>query len=177
MRMRSIKMLYATRSIEMHLEDIEIIAPGIANLSQEELEAIQRFTLLWSLFEAQKLDRRASVRKITEKVEQLAINERWFQEYLTYFSERYIENGETNYRFGHLHIRNNDNPERVVNVLTGNNDDIKEQLITCLTIVYRFRNNFFHGEKWAYNLQGQLENFTKSASLLKACLEKMPSGI
>jgi hypothetical protein len=60
------------------------------------------------------LENNASVRKITKKVEGLdpqIIEGYWFQEYLAYFSKRYIEDGKTNYRFKHLHLRNNDNPE------------------------------------------------------------------
>lgn len=164
----------------VQLADIERIAPGVANLSPEEHEALQRFTLLWTLFEAQVLENNASARKISEKIENLdhQIGDgSWFQEQLMYFSDRYIENGETNYRFDHLHLRRNDNPELVISVLVGDNTGLRAQLITCLTIVYRFRNNFFHGLKWAYGLKEQLENFTHSANLLKKCLEKFPNGI
>lgn len=164
----------------VQLADIEMIAPGVANLSQAEHEALQRFTLLWTLFEAQVLESNASVRKIAEVVEQLgpqAFEVDWFQEQLVYFQDRYIEDGNTNYRFEHLHLRNNDNPEHVKSVLLGENIDIKAQLIACLTIVYRFRNNFFHGLKWAYGLQEQFDNFTHSANLLKKCLEKLRHGI
>ena len=164
----------------VQLADIERIAPGVANLSPEEHEALQRFTLLWTLFEAQVLENNASARKISEKIENLdhQIGDgSWFQEQLMYSSDRYIENGETNYRFDHLHLRRNDNPELVISVLVGDNTGLRAQLITCLTIVYRFRNNFFHGLKWAYGLKEQLENFTHSANLLKKCLEKFPNGI
>ncbi|MDO6453956.1 hypothetical protein Q4490_10310 [Neptunomonas phycophila] len=164
----------------IQLADIERIAPGVANLSPEEHEALQRFTLLWTLFEAQVLENNASVRKISEIVDSLdvhVVEGDWFKEQLVYFRERYVEDGNTNYRFGHLHLRNNDNPERVRSVLVENNEDPKTQLIACLTIVYRFRNNFFHGLKWAYGLQDQFDNFTHSANLLKMCLEKIPHGI
>lgn len=146
----------------VQLADIEKVAPGVANLSHEEHEALQRFTLLWTLFEAQDLDSNASVRKISEKVENIdpqLINNAWFKEHLSYFSNRYVQDGVTNYHFDHLHLRNKDNPDLVRAVLTGECVDPASQLIVCLTIVYRFRNNFFHGLKWAYGLQDQLENF------------------
>ncbi|MBJ7553424.1 hypothetical protein [Marinomonas spartinae] len=164
----------------VQLADIEMIAPGIANLSLAEHEALNRFTLLWTLFEAQVLENNASVRKIAEVVELLepqTFEIDWFQEQLVYFQKRYIEDGNTNYHFEHLHLRDNDNPEHVRSVLLGENIDIKAQLIACLAIVYRFRNNFFHGLKWAYGIQDQLDNFTHSANLLKKCLEKLPHGI
>ncbi|TVQ69148.1 MAG: hypothetical protein EA373_09245 [Oceanospirillales bacterium] len=164
----------------VQLADIERIAPGVENLSTEEHEALQRFTLLWTLFEAQMLESNASVRKISEKVESIEpeiISGGWFTEHLDYFSNRYIDGGNTNYRFENLHLLNNDNPDLVRAVLTGENVDPASQLIGCLIIVYRFRNNFFHGIKWAYGLKDQLENFTHSASLLRKFLEKVPNGI
>jgi hypothetical protein len=164
----------------VHLADIERVAPGVANLSPDEHEALQRFTLLWTLFEAQILGNNASVRKITEKVQNLdpnLLDGHWFQEHLAYFSNRYVEDGKTNYRFNHLHLRNNDGPGLVRSVLVGENKDPSAQLIVCLTIIYRFRNNFFHGLKWAYGIQEQYDNFTHSVSLLKKCLEKFPHGI
>lgn len=34
---------------------------------------------------------------------------------------------------------------------------------------------FFHGIKWAYGLQDQLENLTHSAALLRKFIEKVPN--
>jgi len=164
----------------INLADIERIAPGVANISPKEYEALQIFTLLWTLFEAQILGGNASVRKISEEVKSIdpeIISGGWFMEHLDYFSNRYICGGDTNYRFNNLHLRDNDNPNLVRAVLTGENVDPASQLIGCLIIVYRFRNNFFHGIKWAYGLQDQLENFTHSACLLRKLLGKLPGGI
>lgn len=164
----------------IQLADIEKIAPGVADLSPAEHEALQNFTLLWTLFEAQVLESSASVRKIAEKVTNLdpqIIEGHWFQEHLAYFSNRYMEDGKTNYRFDLLYLRNNDDPELVQSVLTGEDFGRKDQLIVCLTIIYRFRNNFFHGLKWAYGLREQYDNFTHSANLLSKCLERFPHGI
>ena len=159
----------------MNLQDIKSISSGVARLSEEEHEALYRFTLLWSLFEAQKLKRDASVREIKKKVEQLNIEENWFQEQLDYFRDRYTsDDGATNDRFSGLRLSTKD-ADQVRSVLVGSEPDPKEQLISCLTIVYRFRNNFFHGEKWAYELQGQLDNFTNSSNLLKKCLVELSS--
>lgn len=163
-----------------HLADIEGIAPGVANLTSEELAALQRFTLLWTLFEAQMLGSNASVKKISEIVESLEpeiIDGGWFSEHLNYFSNRYVNDGNTNYRFENLHLRNHDNPDLVRAVLTGDDVDPISQLISCLIIVFRFRNNFFHGIKWAYSLQEQLDNFTHSACLLRKLLERVPNDI
>ncbi|EMB4337254.1 hypothetical protein I5462_12550 [Citrobacter freundii] len=158
------------------LSEIEKFAPGVVQLSPMEVEALQRFTLLWTLFESQVLDNNASVKKISEKVEAIDLRKlgnEWFQAPLSYFSKRYIEDGRENYRFENLHLRKNDNPDLVRTVLTGEIDNPSLQLIVCLTIVYRFRNNFFHGIKWAYGLQEQFENFTHSSNLLSEYLERV----
>lgn len=164
----------------VQLADLERIAPGVVNLSPEEYEALQRFTLLWTIFEAQVLESNASVRKITDVITALdpqVIDGGWFQEHVRYFSNRYVENAETNHRFDDLFLRKNDNPELVSSVLKGENIEPKFQLIVCLIIVYRFRNNFFHGRKWAYGLQDQYENFTHSACLLSECMVRFKHTI
>lgn len=158
------------------LSGLESIAPGIASLSPDELAAMQKFTLIWTLFESQALDNNASVRKISERVndiDALIIKGGWFNEQLSYFTERYTTEGEINYRFDNLHFRKNDNPNLVCSVLSKECVDPVCQLIVCLTIVYRIRNNFFHGLKWAYGLKDQLDNFTHSTILLNKYLEKV----
>lgn len=55
----------------VQLADIERIALGVENLSTVEHEVLQRFTLLWTLFEAQILVSNVSVKKISEKVESI----------------------------------------------------------------------------------------------------------
>ena len=46
-----------------------------------------------------------------------------------------------------------------------------ERVAAVLIIVYRFRNNLFHGEKWEYQLEGQLENFQQASSVLVQAIE------
>lgn len=106
----------------VQLADIERVAPSVAHLSPEEHEALQRFTLLWTLFEAQVLESNVSAREIPEKVQNLEmdiIRGDWVAEHLDYFSDRYVDGNNTNHRFENLHLRNNDKPDLVRDVLTG----------------------------------------------------------
>ncbi len=41
-----------------------------------------------------------------------------------------------------------------------------------LIIVFRYRNNLFHGVKWEYELAGQLSNFTTANSVLMKVLDR-----
>ena len=150
-------------------------APGYDELSEEEKSEIMHFSLLWSLFEARVLNTSASPRSIQTKINSPEtaelLDHTEFENYRNYFSQRYIENGNTNFRFPHLHFRRNDNQGLVERVLKYETNDVSEVVIALLTIVYRYRNNFFHGIKWAYKFKEQLDNFRISNELLIQMLE------
>lgn len=160
-------------------EDIERIAPGVAGLSSGELIALHRFTIMWTLFEFQFLASNASARQIKEKTGVLfdkgILQDVWFKPQLDHFVNRYVTDGKTNKKFDDLHLRRGDDPDLVKAVLLGQNKNSKDELSACLIIVYRFRNNFFHGLKWAYGLKEQQENFEQSIELLKNCIERSRS--
>jgi len=149
---------------------------GYENLSEPERKAISNFALIWSLFEAQLLEEDASARKIVRKsaewIEADGLDEAFVEDQLSYFKERYVEAGEFNYRFDHLHLRPQDNEQLVKNVLLGQEVELKNQLACCLIIVLRFRNNYFHGIKWAYQFQEQKDNFERSCCILAWCLDR-----
>lgn len=149
-------------------------APGFSELAQEEIEAINNFSLLWSLFEAQVLNTSASANKIISKTNDWSQENRIhglnLEPFTAYFRDRYVENGELNSRFNHLHFRPNDNQDLVENVLLEQTEEPEAVLSACLIIVLRFRNNFFHGIKWAYEMKDQKSNFEISSHLLKECI-------
>ena len=49
--------------------------------------------------------------------------------------------------------------------------DTAEVAAALLIIVYRFRNNLFHGVKWAYEIRGQFENFSYANAVLMQAIE------
>lgn len=152
---------------------LEQNAPGFDALSEQERAAITHFAFLWSLFEARALSTRGSSRAI------LVLTNEWltrgrltlepFSESLLYFQQRYFANGvETHYLSG-LNLRPNDCRELVYSVLKGENTSPADCVAALLIVVYRLRNNLFHGTKWAYGIQGQLNNFTHAnATLMNA---------
>lgn len=68
-------------------------------------------------------------------------------------------------------LRPADQPEFVRSVLDGSNSDPRDRLLTVLMIVWRFRNDLFHGEKWSYHIQDQLSNFTHVNTVLMRLID------
>jgi len=150
-------------------------APGYQDLTRQERDALTYFTLLWSLFEAQVLSTTASANSIESKINSwhesgLLISEE-FEQFKNYFVQRYIDNGEPNDRFEHLHLRGGDKPGLVLAVLKGEETSLASVVTALLIVVLRFRNNYFHGIKWAYKFKDQLDNFTTANNLLIKVIE------
>jgi len=150
-------------------------APGFVELPEEDRQAIFHFSLLWSFFEARALHTRGSANAI------LAVAHEWashrqltlgpFEESLAYFRARYVANGEATQLFHGLALRNNDNPALVLSVLKCENTNVPDSVAALLIVVFRLRNNLFHGVKWAYGIQGQRENFNRASAVLMSALE------
>lgn len=154
---------------------LEKKAPGFANLSGEEREAIMQFSLLWSLFESGALKTNGNAKAIVDLTahwgNQGGLANDSFAQALAYFQNRYVENGGFTYHFGHLHFRNGDRQELVERVLRGETDAPADIAAAVLIIVFRYRNNYLHGMKWAYEMKGQLGNFTTANAALMKALE------
>lgn len=150
-------------------------APGFSDLSEDERAAIMHFSLLWSFFEAEALHTNASAKSILALVHEWAsngrLNKALFAPSLTYFCTRYFDQGSLTKHFGGLNLRRNDGPELVGAVLKGENKNDADNVAALLIVVFRLRNNLFHGVKWAYGIRGQLDNFTNANTALMAALE------
>lgn len=149
--------------------------PGFGKLTQEERDAIVDFSLLWTLFEARLLDTNASPENICRMVDAWyqtgALKTDIYREELAYFRLRYFANGEFTDHFKHLHLRPPDRETPIREVLNGSNDTARDCVKACLIIVYRYRNNLFHGMKWDYELRDQLQNFTAATNIVLRALE------
>ena len=157
---------------------LEKYAPGFDQLSEEERQAIYLFSMLWTVFEGQVLDSNASAKKIMEKTRELEkggeLKEQWFKDTLDYFTDRYIDKntGEIFNKFASLNFRQNDDEAFVISALKKKTSIYSDQLAACLIIVLRFRNNLFHGLKWANEMKGQKDNFDHSIQLMKSCINR-----
>jgi hypothetical protein len=165
------KMVHAMNPVDWLCEN----APGFNGLSEEERVAIMHFSLLWSFFEAKALNTNASTNSILTLVHKWADEGRLnivpFAQSLAYFRNRYFIHGAPTEHFLGLNLRRNDIPDLVSAVLRGENNDPAECVAVLLIVVFRLRNNLFHGVKWAYGIRGQLSNFTNANAVLMAALD------
>lgn len=150
-------------------------APAFDELGGEDREAILQFTLLWSFFEAKALGNGVSANAILALVQKWErdgrLNVAAFAECLAYFSERCFRNGTATPQFLGLKLRDNDKPALVEAVLKGENTNPSDCIAALLIVVYRLRNNLFHGAKWAYEIRGQLGNFAHANAILMTAME------
>lgn len=151
-------------------------AQGFDRLSDTEKQSIMHFTFLWSLFEAKVCHKNCNLGQINNSVLNwvqlgcLRIND--FKTNHEYFKNRYTtEDGTLNVKFDALRWGRTEVQDDVILTLLKTEDELQgKDLISLLAIVYRLRNNLFHGEKWQYELSDQLENFNHANDILIKCL-------
>jgi hypothetical protein len=165
------------------LDWLKAITPRLHQVSDEELSAISDFSLLWSLFEARILSTEGSASAICNVVEAWqragALDASSLDVELAYFRQRYFANADFTYHFDHLHLRRNDQVALVRAVISGTNNEPRDRVAAVLIIIFRYRNNLFHGVKWQYWLAGQFDNFTAANNVLMKVLERhgaLPDG-
>lgn len=141
------------------------------NLQSEDLESIRDFSLMWNLYEKMTCNSNYNLQRITNFVNNRNFQIQDFQEFIGYFRNRYVENGQLNGRYPHLHLRNSDNPQMVEDVLLERNTNTNDIIVVCSTIIYRFRNNLFHGIKDVARINHQRINFEAANSFMRRLLE------
>lgn len=140
------------------------------------LDNIRNFLLFWNIFESKVCRNHAHVESICNRVDEL-VNKRNFnfedyKEFYDYFKARYVESGKVNHRFYHLSFRRPDKEDLVKRVLESDNCNEREVIKALLIIVYRFRNNLFHGKKRIETLDTQIDNFKITNKLLATVIEQ-----
>ncbi len=149
--------------------------PGFHRLSAEERKAIADFSLLWSFFEGTVLNTEGNANKIIHFVHSLStlgtFTLKPFRDVIRYYSGRYYDGAHFTPEFCELHLRASDHRSLVEKVVQGRSTDDAEILSAILIIILRLRNNLFHGVKWSYSIQGQLENFRHANSVLMAVID------
>jgi hypothetical protein len=140
------------------------------DFTEEQLINVKDFSLLWNIFENLVCGNNCNVNRLDERLNPVEFQIVDFQENFEYFKDRYTENGTTNARFEHLNFRNGDRKEFVANVLLGNENETSAKVLALTIIVYRFRNNLFHGLKNFMQIDQQEENFRNANQVIKSIL-------
>lgn len=156
---------------------IESRIPAFRDLGPPELQAVEDFSLLWSVFENQVCDTNASPSTLVAIPKALArrgtLDMAPFREALIYFQNRYCQEGRVTQHFEGLRLpagRAKDAALVTDLVLGTANLDREDVLAGMLLIVYRYRNNLFHGDKWYYGMVDQRENFKHACDVLMAVM-------
>jgi hypothetical protein len=160
------------------IEDLGWINSYLAHdaaLSYEEIESTRNFALIWNIFEGSCCTQSASISKLAEVAERVnrggQVLENDFAQAIAYFSDRYIKNGIPNHTFDTLYFRPNDRKNFVERVLKGELTEAKDILLALLIIIFRLRNNFFHGIKSMHSIITQSDNFLHANRVLRRVIE------
>ncbi|QUS40611.1 hypothetical protein RPMA_18540 [Tardiphaga alba] len=152
---------------------LRVNVPGFEALCEDERAAIRDFSMLWSLFEGTVLGTRGSTKMLLSLVDKLdslgAIKISPLRPAIAHFRTRYYSNGAFTAAFDqHLHFRRGDQRGIAELFVSGASSEACSVLKGLLVIIFRLRNNLFHGLKWSYGLQGQLDNFRHANEVLMA---------
>tara|TARA_R110002012_G_scaffold55315_9_gene141203 strand:- start:4391 stop:4903 length:513 start_codon:yes stop_codon:yes gene_type:complete len=148
---------------------------GGQHLTEETLALVADFTLIWALFEGTEAHGEDVIvvdelKSIAERVSHDFSVQR-LDEFVAFWSDRYIADGSTNHRFDRLNLTHRPHRTLVENVLLKSDDSLVNKIHAILLITYRLRNNLFHGAKDIQHLDGQRENLRYASDLLKTVLE------
>lgn len=138
--------------------------------SDADLQSVKDFSLYWNVFENIVCGNNFSIGTVEQSYLNKNLNRDDFQPTIDYFRNRYITNGKLNDKFPYLYFRNNDRQSFVENVLLGASDNTNDIILASTIIVYRFRNNLFHGLKDITLINFQRENFEVANNFLQKTL-------
>lgn len=141
------------------------------NLTDEDLSELKNFTLLWNIYENTVFNNSFSIALLQQEILNRNLQIDDFNGVFTYFQDRYIVNGNTNERFDHLNFRPNDRMNLVSDCLLNVNGNSPDKILSMGIIVYRFRNNLFHGLKDFMFIAEQQDNFRHANSYLQTFLD------
>jgi hypothetical protein len=154
--------------------------PFFDQLSIAEQQEAGSFSFIWGIYELRVM--KVLDKRKTESLSKGSCREYARSEHIpkvdlsaekSYFRHRFFElDGNSKETWDNAEFRDNDRSEEIREVLLSNDASFEDDAEALLRVVTRLRNNYFHGIKWAYNLKGQLDNFTHANSVL---IKTMPT--
>jgi len=143
-----------------------------------KIEEVRNFALLWNMFEDQIFGNSMNKTKIDEMNDKIskAISEIVVEKTFQFFSDRYTNENDGRSKFDGLKLDkknfcSRDEIEDIYGKLKLKDCDKKEKTRIILYILYRLRNNLFHGEKEAREFYSQNEMFKVCNDFIIECLE------
>ncbi|EKE25236.1 MAG: hypothetical protein ACD_5C00242G0003 [uncultured bacterium] len=141
------------------------------NIDDATYQSIADFCVIWALFEGTELH---GIEVAVDELKNVAIrvspNLQNVQGILDYWKNRYVEEGQTNNRFEHLHLNHAPHRNLVSKVLTEADTNQVNVVHALLLITYRLRNNLFHGVKDITRIRDQIINLNNASEFLKNIL-------
>jgi hypothetical protein len=141
------------------------------HLKPETLQVVSNFTLMWNYFENLTCGTRADMAKFERVAATVAARgdvPAAMALALEYWGNRYYGLHGFNALFDGLQFRAGDRRQHVEAVLSGNLNDVKDRVLGAIIIVYRLRNNLFHGLKEISTLDEQAANLDTACRVLAA---------
>lgn len=154
---------------------------GGTEISVAAQNAVGSFTTMWNFFESTLCDNRASIAAFDRACERLDVNHvlqetiQALDECLVFWQFRYRTLDGFGHRFDGLYFRPADRRTHVESVLKGNAVERRDKLLALMIIIYRLRNNLFHGLKTLEMLNDQVQNLETASKCLAAIMEAIPS--
>ena len=138
----------------------------------DDLTYIKEFSLLWNIFERTVCNNHCTVSRLEERLRPIDFDLAEFNEEFGYFRERYITENDTNEKFERLNFRGRDKKNLVANVLLGKETSTSNIVLSLAIIVFRYRNNLFHGLKNILFINEQKTNFFHANQVLIKILNR-----
>ncbi|WP_345060042.1 hypothetical protein [Acidovorax lacteus] len=154
---------------------------GGTQLTSDSQQAVAAFTAMWNFFESTLCNNSASIaafEQIAERLDAPRVPEatrRTLESCLAFWRFRYKTPEGFGHRFEGLNFRSRDRRDHVEAVLQGTATEPHEKLLAQMIIVYRLRNNLFHGIKTLDMLNDQTQNLWAASRCLAAILEAVPT--
>lgn len=142
-----------------------------ANIDKDTYQSIADFCVMWALFEGTELhgidvavDELGNVaHRVEGEIQNIDIA-------LEFWKNRYIRAGELNHKFEQLNFTHQPHVQLVSQALKGMETEQANIVHSLLLIVYRLRNNLFHGVKDITRIRHQTTNLDTASDFLKNVL-------
>ena len=148
---------------------------GNAYVDLAKFDNIKNFLFFWSVFEYKVCGTEFMISKMFKLiVESNSLPSNKLAEYRTildYFKNRYITDGSINNKFHQLELKRVKYNSFLRKTLMSEENNEKDILKALTLIIYRLRNNLFHGVKKTELLKSQIENFQVTNYLLSKLIE------